>query len=643
MNTVVVIGEGMLADTVSKLLPGVRVVRRPDFGEDLPFADLVVVVGGSPSVHLQAEELLRPRGLPWLGCYVSNGEGVVGPLIRPGSSGCSRCAETRRMRASHDQEEVSDELLRLVFPDLPPKPPAAVSPSGLRHLAFILSETAARALRGEDADLDGRLYIVDLKTMNTSVHYFLPEQSCPICSRLPDDSAEAAAITLRPCMKPDRQHYRSRSMSELRKVLARDYLDSRTGLINGKQSDFLSAFASAAVNLPVNLSSEVTGGHSHSYADSLLAAILEGIERYCGFAPRGKRTVVYDSYANLKDTAMDPARVGFHAREQLAQPDFPFEPYDPDSIMPWVWGYSFLQERPVLIPERLAYYSVGQEGSFVYEISNGCAIGGSREEAILYGILEVVERDSFLMTWYARLPVPRLDYRSSGDKELMLMIDRVRAVTGYDVRLYNTTMENGIPSIWAVAKGGPDRELNLVCAAGAHLDPVRAARSAIHELAVAITRLENRWQERQEEAEAMVHDSFLVQNMEDHALLYCLPQAEERLGFLLDEQRPLRTFGEEFGPVVMHDDLTDDLQQVLRTFRSLNLDVIVVDQSSSETLRNGLHCVKVLIPGMLPMTFGHGYSRLSGLDRVLEVPMKLGYAKKKLSPAELNPYPHPFP
>ena len=69
--------------------------------------------------------------------------------------------------------------------------------------------------------------------------------------------------------------------------------------------------------------------------------------------------------------------------------------------MNWVWGYSFLQERPILVPELLAYYSLGYGEGFVYETSNGCALGGSLEEAIFHAILEVVERDSFLLTWYA--------------------------------------------------------------------------------------------------------------------------------------------------------------------------------------------------------------------------------------------------
>ncbi|UQZ81071.1 YcaO-like family protein [Paenibacillus konkukensis] len=185
--------------------------------------------------------------------------------------------------------------------------------------------------------------------------------------------------------------------------------------------------------------------------------------------------------------------------------------------------------------------------------------------------------------------------------------------------------------------------MNLVCAAGAHLDPIRAAKSAVYELAGTITRVEASWNERRDDAEAMFHDSFLVEYMEDHSILYSLPEAEERLGFLLDERRPLRTFGEEFGPAASNDDLTDDLKQVLEVFRGLQLDVIVVDQSTSETLRNELYCFKVLIPGMLPMTFGHTLTRLAGLNRVLEVPMQLGYTGHKLSPEELNPYPHPFP
>jgi ribosomal protein S12 methylthiotransferase accessory factor len=140
----------------------------------------------------------------------------------------------------------------------------------------------------------------------------------------------------------------------------------------------------------------------------------------------------------------------------------------------------------------------------------------------------------------------------------------------------------------------------------------------------------------------MIKQSDLVQQMEDHSMLYGLKETEKRLYFLLDK-RKVQSFHKEFAPVQKTADLLDDLQSVLNIFQKLNQDVIVVDQTSPELKQNGLHCVKVIIPGMLPMTFGHHLTRITGLDRVLDVPAKLGYVKKPLTHDELNPYPHPFP
>ncbi|WMT39670.1 TOMM precursor leader peptide-binding protein [Paenibacillus sp. D2_2] len=644
MNTVAVIGEGILADAVCKRLSSISFVRKKDLSEDIPAVDLVLMLKDedNSTYYYEAEKLLRPRGIPWLCAHVSLGEGIIGPLNVPGTSGCFQCAETRVSLAGSNRQEVEDLLMQLMSDDFIPHNTAQISPAGASYMAHIISAETDKVLRGDRANTEEHLYLINLNNLSCTIHYVMPLGTCPVCGQLPYDSAELAEISLQKCLKQGNS-YRSRSMSDLKKVLLKDYWDSRTGIFNDMKWGLDSVFASAGINLPLGFYDEITGGRSHSFTDSELAGILEGLERYCGVTPRGKRTIVRDSYSHLQTTALDPSTVGLHAVEQYEQSDFPFMPYDPESPMEWVWGYSLLQARPILVPKLLAYYSLGGEEGFVYETSNGCAVGGSLEEAILYGILEVVERDSFLLTWYARLQVPRLDYSSSGDLELILMIGRLRAVTGYEVSLYNTTMENGIPSIWALAKGGAQDRVNLICAAGAHLDPIHAAKSAIHELAGMIPMAEKRLKERRLEAEAMLDDPFLVQHMEDHSLLYSLPEAKERLHFLLDERNPIRTFAEEFHSVPWQEDLTEDLKQILQIFHSLQMDVIVVDQSSSETLRNGLHCVKVLIPGMLPMTFGHHLTRLTGLDRVLDVPMKLGYANHRLTQQELNPYPHPFP
>ncbi|WP_437180202.1 TOMM precursor leader peptide-binding protein [Paenibacillus andongensis] len=641
-----IVGNGGLADCVyEELSTQFEVVRQIDFESGVPKAvDLALVLHDAwhPNVHQKAEKQLQPAGIPWLRGFVSFGEGVIGPLVRPGTPGCSQCADMRRLMAGRERREMRELQMRLAAHEGMASD-AWASRTGLLQMAHLLVVEARRMLQGDPVYTAEKVFLINLKTLESTLHFFLPDPLCPVCSRLPDDSSTAARVSLQPSPKISSDSYRSRSMDDLNKVLTKDYLDYRTGFLNGKMIDLESPFADVSVNLPLFSEDVGTAGRTHSYAMSEPTAILEGLERYCGLAPRGKRTVVHGSFRNLEDQALDPVKVGTHTKEQYAQPGFPFTTFDPDQPINWVWGYSFLQERPILVPEQLAYYSMGCGHGFVSESSNGCALGGSLEEAIFYGILEVVERDSFLMTWYAQLSLPRLDPYSANDQELRLMIDRLRAVAGFDVYFFNSTMESGIPSVWGVAKNRKQTGVNLICAAGAHPDPVRAVKGAVHELASMVLNLDKKFEANREAYVRMYHDSSQVKQMEDHSLLYGLPQAQERLQFLLDENRPMRKFEEEFKREVRHADLTDDLKDILKAFRRLNLDVIVVDLTAPEIKRNGLHCVKVLIPGMLPMTFGHQFTRVVGLERVLRVPMELGYTKEPLKIERLNPYPHPFP
>ncbi|SDJ04348.1 TOMM precursor leader peptide-binding protein [Alteribacillus bidgolensis] len=641
---VAIVGKGILKDLVSEKLSALyQVSHQNDFEHGVPEdADLVLVVHDAwrPPIHKKAEEVLQPAGIPWLRGFISFGEGVVGPLILPGTQGCSQCADMRRLMAGRDRKEMlgleeklktNEGLIRDVW----------ASRTGLLQLAHLLEKETQKALSGTFSKQ--QIFLMNLKTLKSSRHSYLPDPMCSVCSDLPEDSSTRAQISLQPSPKLSTDSYRCRSMDELKKVLATDYLDSRTGFLNDKMYDLVPPFADVNVNLPLIMGDEGVAGRTHSYEESELTAILEGLERYCGLAPHGKRTVIHDSYQNVKDQALHPMDVGVHEKEQYAKPGFPFKPFDPDRSINWVWGYSFLKERPILVPELLAYYSLGCGDGFVYETSNGCALGGSLEEAVFYGIMEVVERDAFLMTWYAQLPLQRIDPYSTNDQELALMVDRVRAAAGYDLYFFNSTMEHGIPSVFALAKNRKKKGLNVICAAGAHIDPLRAVKSSIHELAGMMLTLDDKLEENEEELLRMLKDSSLVQQMDDHGLLYGLPQAEERLQFLLDDTRPLRTFDEEFKRAPGHDDLTDDLEEILQAFRRLNLEVIVVDQTTPEIARNGLYCVKVLIPGMLPMTFGHHLTRVTGLKRVLTTPMELGYTKQPLTFEQLNPYPHPFP
>ncbi|MGZ0049389.1 TOMM precursor leader peptide-binding protein [Brevibacillus gelatini] len=642
---ILIVGEGLLADLVySQLHADFRLTRQRTVERVTARADMALVLqdGWRPHEHLEAEKWFQASGIPWLRAFVSFGEAVVGPYVQPGVPGCSQCADMRRLMAGRDRKEMWEHQFQLteeggVATD------AWASRSGLLQVSHYVAAEVQRVAAGKQARLRDHLQLIDLQTLASSRHFFLADPHCGVCGQLAEDTPEGATFAWKPNPKRNPHSYRVKSMDDLQPALRTEYVDARTGFLNGKMRDLVSVYSDVSVNLPLFPHDEATAGRSNSYADSEWTAILEGLERYCGLTPRGKKTVVYDCYANLAEDALDPLTCGVHSREQYALPDFPFQPFDAKRPMNWVWGYSCMQERPILVPERMAYYSLGFGDGFVFETSNGCAVGGSLEEAIFYGMLEVVERDAFLLTWYAQLPLPRLDPASSGDRELDLMIARLESVTDYELHMFNATMENGIPSVWMIAKKRKKTGLNLVCAGGAHPDPVRAVKSGLHEIAAMLHNLHDKFEANRDHYLRMYHDASLVKKMDDHAMLYGLPEAEDRLGFLLENNGRKQSFAEAFGEPGRHADLTDDLKELLDAFRRLQLDVIVVDQTTPEVSRLGLSCVRVLIPGMLPMTFGHHLTRLTNLERVLHVPVKLGYAKQPLTYTQLNPHPHPFP
>ena len=110
----------------------------------------------------------------------------------------------------------------------------------------------------------------------------------------------SARISLRPSLKTNPDSFRVRNTDDLKQTLAKDYLDHRTGISNAKIYDAILPFADMIVNIPLWTGNEGVGGRSHSYEDSELTAILEGFERYSGIEPRGKRTIVHDTYENVK-------------------------------------------------------------------------------------------------------------------------------------------------------------------------------------------------------------------------------------------------------------------------------------------------------------------------------------------------------
>ena len=393
-------------------------------------------------------------------------------------------------------------------------------------------------------------------------------------------------------------------------------------------------------------------GRANTIAEAKRTALFEAVERRVAMRPHGRRTVLRASYEQLgPERAVDPATLGLPDPIYHGHPASRTTPYRPDLPTRWVHGWSLTRRRALAVPEHVAYYGVRPTPDaphFVTETSNGCGLGNSLEEAILYGLFEVAERDAFLMAWYAATPLRRVAVPTD-DLTTPHLVDRLDQA-GYDLMFFDATNDIGLPVVVSLALR---RDLapaapHAYFAAGAHPDPRLALRSAAMEAAgglFAAARVAHETgQGDRERLLRMLADSTLVRRIHDHAALHTLPEARSRYEHLIGAADPVdwqELWPDRPAPVT---DLTRALTGLVGHLAEIGLQTVAVDQTDRWIeSRLGLHAAKVIVPGTLPMSFGHVHHRTLNLPRLVEVPARLGRARAGLRHADLPRHPHPFP
>lgn len=562
---------------------------------------------------------------------------VIGPAALPGEPGCPSCA-TRRQAANDTTLPDRAELPDWASTPVTVADALHANPFVADLVTDLVTAERAALTAGRPARTDRAQLRIALETGEISHHRILPDPHCPDCGSLPADGPQRVTAGLGPAPKTDRTGLRTRTLTATE--VEERYSDPKSGLVAQLRMVTRPALVGAVASYSPALQRDTAFGRAFSLPGARLTAMLEALERLGGLAPRGARSHVRARYRDLDEPALDPRDLGTHHATDYRSPGFPFRPFSPDRETDWVWGYSFGRGEPLLVPETIAYYGPGRQADrTVFETSNGCALGGCLSEAVLHGLLEVAERDAFLMTWYARLPATEVALDSAADRRIPLLAEHTRDRLGYRLRAFTTTLEQGIPSFWVLAESlaPSDGRPAALSGAGAHPHPEHALLRGLSELTGLLAVLDG--PHDRAAAERLLADPGQVRTMDDHSLLYGHPDAHERLDFLTrgGPPRPLAELFTDSWPE--YDDIEDDLTELVHRYLATGLDVIFVDQTSPEHQEGGLACAKVIVPGTVPMTFGHRFRRLEGLPRLRTVPRLLGHPAQ----ASLNPHPHPFP
>ncbi len=389
-------------------------------------------------------------------------------------------------------------------------------------------------------------------------------------------------------------------------------------------------------------------GRSMTLLDSKMSAEFEMLERYASIVPHTKPDLI-GSYSQLTregNRMVSPQRLSMNVINEDVRRRYGFEPYSDDRTYRWTRTVNLTDEQEYYLPEQVMYYDaqlVSGEKRFMYETSNGCAMGGTYEEAIVYGLLELVERDAFLMHWYNRIAPIQLDITSIKNQYLLDIVKYMTCI-GYELRVMDITMETGIPAIWVAAIDKTYHgKMKCYNAAGAHMNPEKALEAALVEVVTSIGIYDKiiRRGNMDERLAQLSGNPDAVDNMEDHVYFYSLEENYKYIEPYYQNDEKVDFVG-RFKEWYQNDNHTFTVEQFVKRFTDYHKDIYVGVLESEANNELGLWCVKAIVPSMLTMTFGVKNQRLN-LERIQKGALIAGIKKTEIPEEEINIIPHPFP
>jgi ribosomal protein S12 methylthiotransferase accessory factor len=365
---------------------------------------------------------------------------------------------------------------------------------------------------------------------------------------------------------------------------------------------------------------------------ALAAAAAEAVERtWINHTPASD--IVVASARELGAEAVRPRRFALYHPTQYAQPDFPFVPFDDDTVVAWVRAISVDTRSPAWIPldtVNRPRVALGPAKRVTESSSNGFACHLTWEEAVLAGLLEILERDAFCLSWYARLSHPQL--RVPADTPL--------AESGLlppyvSLRLVDLSAFHQVPTVLATMRSEEPDPVPLTVGAAC-----RPTLAAAIEKAIAETCQGRLLISRMRPTEVSERDDpELVVTPEAHAEYYSVRDRLPRADFLDASQRysaadQVREYPSRDVPTV--------LTEVVDAVRASGSEVFALDLTPPDVRAAGLVIAKVVCPELQPFDINHALRPL-GSERLCRAPVLAGLAEEPLTFEQLNRDPHPFP
>jgi oxazoline/thiazoline synthase len=592
--------------------------RSPD-----PIVDLVVI---DDVLHPDFADYNRRTTRPWILLKINGPQIWVGPIFIPGESACAACL-TQRVRLNRPvetflEEQVGEKII----------PPLALSHAVLlTGIGLALTELAA--WHAGQTHLINRLMTYDVRMHETQWHTLVKRPQCEVCGQ-PEEIFKPIVLQSRPKAAISEAGHRSQQAATLYEQY-RHHISPITGIVpylaRVASPEHMFVYASGYnrarsfkqwQNFRRNLRSQ-SAGKGTDDLQARVSALCEALERYSGLAS-WHEPFIHASYIHQPD-AIHPVSFLLYSEHQYAQreswnvgrpphlqvPDR----FDETKPIDWVPIWSLTEQRTKYVPMAYAYFDVPLEDDHVFcgSDSNGCAAGGSLEDAILQGFFELVERDSISLWWDNRARRPSVDLNSLSHPYIA-QVQQAMMGLQREFWLLDITSDLQIPAFVCVSRAVGQATDDIVLGFGAHFDPQVATLRAITEMNQSLPAVLRDAKGNYHSQSPWEIEWWQTVTTRDDA--YLAP----------DPTQPAKTLSDY--PRLASDDLRTDVETCVGILRGQGLEMLVLDQTRADV---GLPVVRVIVPGLR-----HFWARYAP-GRLYDVPVKLGWLSAPRREDEMNP------
>jgi oxazoline/thiazoline synthase len=564
---------------------------------------------------------------PWLLAQPSGVFPLVGPVFRPGESACWTCLFDRMIRNREVKGFLERRSAQIVAAS-----PLARNTMGQTAIQFAAVEIAKAIASGFRTDLRDHVASFDLMGATVAKHYVSRRPQCPTCGdkklQNPRRAPQPVEINAGARLIMTSGGYRSVS-SRTTVQRNRKHVSPLTGVVSKLErieadlplnTNFFAQHNFSAPAMSVGQLRSGLGGGSFGKGSTAeqaeASALMEAIERYSGIfqGDEIRATRRFTDFAEGEAILVNDVQL--FSDEQIRNRREPHpegihpapDPIDPSEKIEWTPVWSLRDKRFRYVPTGFAYFFY----QHYHTDSNGCAAGNTREEAIVQGFLELVERDAYAIWWYNRLRRAEVDLDAFDDSYVRDLKTQF-ANHGRKVWVLDVTSDLGVPTYVAMMHWLKDGRENIEFGSGAHFDRRIALLRALTELS-----------------------QFLSIGLmgggsgEKPTLDGVTPLKLENYPFLLPTTHPVAQ--PELGIDVPLDRVREQVEASVEIARRAGYDFMVLDQTRPDV---EVPVVRVIVPGLR-----HFYRRFAP-GRLYDVPVKLGWLDKPLPESELTPFqPH---